>query len=398
MSKQYDKMIIEKLLNKYEKSKISKEGSGRKLSISFLFDEKNMPDYVNEYSYQYEYDIENAVNTLSEKGFIEIEYDYDKRIKKVKLVLDKIEDCYEWLNKKSVQKDREEIKSILEKYKGKGSLANWYVDKIMERIAAFKSTKHYFKNANDLNETLYVLNRLERQKEEISIRNFSAKVLKNSKRMEAIVSKIEGIINEYYDSDEEEPLLRYNVYKNPTFVYLRGVGRFKINEQVVDLERLNSELILSSHHIEKLEVLDLNCEEIVTIENLTTFYEYPIKNRCVIYLGGFHNEIRRKLLCKLYDFNKKIRYYHSGDIDAGGFYILNHLIEDTKIPFEARNMDIDTLIEYSNYTIGLTDRDKKRIKKLLLNERLKNYYDVLNYMLDNNVKIEQENINYLNVK
>ncbi len=394
MTKQYDKIILEKLLNKYEKSKISKEGSSRNLSISFLFDEKNMPDYVSEYSYQYEYDIENAATSLYKEGFIEIEYDYDKRIKKVKLVLDKIESCYQWLNKKSIQNDREEIQMILEKYKDKGNLTNWYIDKIKERLATFKSTKLYFKTPKDLEETLYILNKLESQKEEISIRNFSAKYLKNSKRMESILSKIEGIIKTYFDSDEEEPLLRYNIFKNPTFVYLKGIGKFKINNQEIDLEKLNSELILSSHHVTNLEVLALNCEEIVTIENLTTFYEYPIKNSCVIYLGGFHNEIRKKLLCKLYDFNKNIKYYHSGDIDAGGFYILNHLIEDTKIPFKARNMDINTLVEFSKYTIELTNEDKKRIKKLLLNEKLKDYYAVLNYMLNNNVKIEQENIDY----
>lgn len=96
----------------------------------------------------------------------------------------------------------------------------------------------------------------------------------------------------------------------------------------------------------------------------------------------------------LHDFDNSISFYHVGDIDVGGFYILNHLIADTKIPFRARKMDIDTLAQYKDYACDLTTEDRKRLKDLKGIEALKEYEDIFDYMLENNMKLEQENIYY----
>lgn len=394
MSKQFETIIVEKLLKKYERSKISKEGSNRNLAIRLSFDEKNMPKYVLEDSYLYEKDIEETVAVLHKSGFIDVKYDFNKRIKEVQLNLDKVEECYKLLNKESLKENRISVMSVLEKYKNKGKLTSWYVSKIEERIAFYKPTTSYFKNVKDLEEVLFILDRLEYQIDEISIRNFSAKYLKDSKRMEVLLSKLERILHEYFDSNEKEILSRFNVFRNPTFLYIKGMGKFKINNQIIDLKDLKSELILSSNHVDNLQVVSLGCTEVITVENLTTFYDYPSFNRCIIYLGGFHNKIRKKLLCKLYEFNRSIPFYHFGDIDAGGFYILNHLIEDTKIPFKTMYMDVNTLKKYSNETIPLTKEDQKRLKQLLQNKNLNIYKDVFMYMLEHNIKLEQENIIY----
>ena len=235
------------------------------------------------------------------------------------------------------------------------------------------------------------------QKEDISLRRFSAMYLNDSKRLEKMESKIISIIKLFggFELDSEENILEnFNIYKNPSFVILKGVGKFKINNQFIDLKLLGSELLLSGNQIEMVEVNGLDCKEVITVENLTSFYDYPETDRCVIYLGGFHNRIRKKLLCKMYEFDKNISFYHSGDIDAGGFYILNHLIEDTDIPFKGRNMDVLTLEEYSDFTVTLTDKEKERISKLRNIGNLCEYKEVFDYMLKKGVKLEQENIKY----
>lgn len=116
-------------------------------------------------------------------------------------------------------------------------------------------------------------------------------------------------------------------------MYLKGRSKFKIHNQIIDLAALQSEMILSSHHLEILGVLILDCKEIVIVENLTTFYGYLCTRGSVIYLGGFYNSIGKKLLFMLHDFDNSISFYRVGDIDAGGFYILNHFIVGTKISF-----------------------------------------------------------------
>lgn len=390
---------MEKLIKKYERSKLSKSGSDRNINVSILFDEKNMPDYVSDRSYLYELEIEEAVEVLKKQDFIKVEYSFDHRIKKVLLNLENVEEVYIYLGRKSLHESKEEMKNILNKYRGKGYIVDSFIKYVEGRLREYKSMDKYFKSERELEEILFILERIEKQKEEVSLRSFSARYLGDSKRLEKIEGKMESIIRmcvniEEVCEDSGSLLAKFNIYKNPSFVYIKGVGKFKINKQIIDLEALHSEWIVSGKQIDVLQIMELDCKEIVTIENLTSFYDYSKDDSCIIYLGGFHNEVRRKLLCKMYAFNKQLSFYHSGDIDAGGFYILNHLMEDTKIPFQARKMDYKVLMEYRNETIPLTIEDKKRIESLKKIENLKSYKETFDYMLGNNVKLEQENIKY----
>ena len=137
---------------------------------------------------------------------------------------------------------------------------------------------------------------------------------------------------------------------------------------------------------------------VVTVENLTSFHDYPDKEDFVIYLGGFHNRTKRKFLKALYGQNPNKQYRHFGDIDAGGFYILEHLKMHTGIPFKSLYMNVDVLEKYHAQTKTLTQNDRKRIENLLnkleemhiKNELSEDYREVLAYVLENNCKLEQE--------
>lgn len=111
-----------------------------------------------------------------------------------------------------------------------------------------------------------------------------------------------------------------------TYVCLKGNGRMTLGSQVIDLSKLNGDVALST-------------------ASLKEFF--------VIYLGGFHNTTKRKFLI--------LKKHHS-------------------------------------QTKTLTQTDKKRIESLLkkLVEKHKesmtddDYRNVLQYMLENNCKLEQE--------
>ena len=85
-------------------------------------------------------------------------------------------------------------------------------------------------------------------------------------------------------------------------------------------------------------------------------------------------------------------YYHFGDIDAGGFYILLHLRRKTGVPFQPYKMDISTLKDNLLYTKKLTDNDRTRLGNLLDSE----FKDTISFMLENNCKLEQEALNESN--
>ena len=81
---------------------------------------------------------------------------------------------------------------------------------------------------------------------------------------------------------------------------------------------------------------------------------------------------------------------HFGDIDAGGFYILEHLKTKTGIPFQPYRMNAETLKKYKKQAVPLTEHDRKRLQKLRQNPV---YSETIRYMLENNIKLEQEHIN-----
>jgi hypothetical protein len=80
---------------------------------------------------------------------------------------------------------------------------------------------------------------------------------------------------------------------------------------------------------------------------------------------------------------------HFGDIDAGGLWIHHHLCEVTGINFELFSMSTNELKnkEYASCRHELSDNDRTRLQEL---KEIKIYKEVVEYMLDNNVKLEQE--------
>ena len=66
-------------------------------------------------------------------------------------------------------------------------------------------------------------------------------------------------------------------------------------------------------------------EGVVTVENLTAYHDCAGDNRVYIYLGGFHNRAKEKMLKYLYAQNPQAAYFHKGDLDVYGFAILESL-------------------------------------------------------------------------
>ena len=104
----------------------------------------------------------------------------------------------------------------------------------------------------------------------------------------------------------------------------------------------------------------------------------------------FHNKVRRDFIMKLYEQNPQKNYYHFGDIDAGGFRILEHLRNKTNVPFMPFCMDIDTLVKYKDFRKKLTQNDKSNLEKLLIYDEYADYKETINFMVKNDCKLEQE--------
>ena len=108
-----------------------------------------------------------------------------------------------------------------------------------------------------------------------------------------------------------------------------------------------------------------------------------------VYLGGFHNRLRRSLFIQLKEL-VQCPFYRFGDIDAGGFNIFKHLCVKTGIEFIPLHMDVQTLEKYKECCVPLTQEDQKRLTVFQSSNAI--FYDEITWMLMHKKKLEQEHV------
>ena len=388
----FEKNLLNKLLDKYESSKLSKGGTAVSRSIKLTTKEDVLNSYIALDSYKYADENDAIIKKLESKGFIKAEWNYDT-FKSLSLNIDNVDLLYDYLNRDKPSDELNRIKEVLEKYKFDGFI-NDFIEYVTEYIKTkYDYPKSYFADSKQLDLLFNIFTHLLKLEEDIKKRDFSVKYLGDSKLFESVQGKIIKIIKDFdsntYDSDEEV-LAAYNIVKNTSYAILKNKLIFKLNDCVIDLDKLGFEYSLSDEMIRSLEIINSDVTKVITVENLTSFYALDDKNAVIIYLAGFHNHTKQALLKKIYTYYPNAEYYHFSDIDAGGFWIYQTLKEKTGIPFIPFRMNVQELIDNKNNLKKLTENDKKRLNKMLLDSRFEVFKDTIEYMLANNVKLEQE--------
>lgn len=388
MISKFESAIINKLLDKYEKSKsfIGDNKVNQKFSVKIasLFSK-----YTDHSNYEVFYGVNEAIDILSRKQFVTAKANSAKVYNEVVLNLDKLEQIYEYISRLPKKDIHQLLLQLMEAYKDKNIILNQYCEAQIERIGSNKAIQFFNGDLEELENILIAVDELLKVDTETFVRDFSVKVFKDSKVFEGLSSKVVNLLYEYGDlPDKEQVLGNLNIIKNPTYVNFKGSGIITIKGQNLDLTSLKGDIAVSSAMLSDIDKIIVKGEAVITIENLTSFHTFHDEDMFVIYLGGYHNQVRREFIKKLYQQNPNIHFYHFGDIDAGGFYILEHLKRQTGVDFKPYKMDIATLKEYYSYSKKLTDNDRDRLVKLKDSQ----YSEVISYMLENNCKLEQEAI------
>lgn len=288
--------------------------------------------------------------------------------------------------------------SILEKADCAGDfLIGRVVSDFCEQIKAYKKLPYDLGyDARRVGEVLQVLATVTKLTSETYIRNFSTALFKDSKRFQREYrSTIESILFDYTDDvvEKDDILGYYNLYENPTYVLIKGNARICFDESAIELSEMPGGIALSNGSLAGIHKISVKTDKVITVENLTTYHDCDEPDAVYIYLGGYHNTSKQKLLELIYEKNGDKEYYHEGDLDVYGFLILENLISKTQIPFKPLLMDVETIERF--YRAGLyktlTARDRKMIDSKK-DGQLSAYKDVLEYMLEYNCKVEQESI------
>ena len=383
---------------------------------------------------------------------------------------------YKLLGSESKDQLRETEKEFYRGWLGAHPIIDIFVTEQLERLESGKKASldgHSSIDRETADKVLKLVEALITNEKDILERELSIMVLSDSKTFEKqyrtrvcrfLTRYDKRWENETWDEIEDERekqqiiLEEYQVFANPSYVYLKGDGDLwfegsgeKMHLSCEHAQGLSSEnllfedsgeklhlscehpLALSSETLRKLKKIHIYGGKIITVENLTSFNRLPAGNdRFYIYLSGYHNTVKQKLLQKIYHDQETVKqpekkyaesetgkqpekiytepetgkqpqkiyqdhecekqWLHFGDIDPDGFYILDSLRRGTGIDISPLWMGIEELKTYADYGKPLEENDRIKAKNLLRNGK---YTDVVSYMLENNLKLEQEIISWM---
>ena len=402
----YEERILQTLLDSYERSRLSRGENEVAVHIAFPITPKTMPIYFDENSLAYE-EIHGTAGHLEEMGYTCSVWKGGKKnhiLQKIVLCDEKVDEIYRHLGRVPEKQMQQAQLAVLQELKTECStpVARNFICWLMKRLEQGKTVKEYL-NLDDTEGSrrlIRAIHRIETNQKEIYIREFSVQCFGDSKELEKKSSLIGKIFRRFSDDmedmDNDVILEEYGIYRTPNYVYVKGSGRLRIGTPEaydIDLRSLRQGIGLSGEDLDGLEwKVDVSVKRIITIENLTTFFRWEEPDSVLIYLGGYHNAVRRKFLQKLYQVFPEAEYFHFGDIDVGGFEIYEDLCRRTGIPFTTYKMGISELEQYEQYTRELTENDRKRMDSLLNNEAYENVWPILRYMKEHGKKLEQESI------
>lgn len=400
---QYDRKILNALLDSYENSRLFTGENRRNISIDFPFNKKKIPAYFDESSYEYER-IHSSMQEMEEQGYIRIVWKRGKEnhiISKVVLNTEHVEQAYEYV--KRVPKTDLALTTIGLLQECRGScdtpVCQKFMRYLLERLDSNRTVKEYIdlENTEATKLLLRGVFEIERNEKQCYLREFSIKVFHDSKMLQSMSGRLGKIFRTFGEDTEEKDfaqiLAEYGIYHTPNYVYLKGKVSFWVHETLYHIADLKQGIGISGEDLSAIRFCDMGeIRRVMTIENLTTFFRWEEADALIIYLGGYHNSVRRKLLKTVYEALPAAEYYHFGDIDAGGFEIYKDLCEKTGIPFRMYRMDLNTLQIYEEYGRELTEHDRIRLQRMLEAHTFEeeSMREVIRYMLERNVKLEQE--------
>lgn len=397
---QYDKKILNSLLDSYEKSLLFTGKNKVNIRISFPFTAASVPEYFDESSLAYE-ELHIRLKELEQKGYIRIIWKKENHIiRKVILEEGRIIELYRFLKRLPKVDSVGNTLKLLEDMKPQCDtpICAGFIAWLSQRIEEDEPVKEYIDLAQpeQTARLLQAITGVEKNREDCYIREFSIRHFSDSKIMDGLLGLIGKIMRrfggQFAEMDVYSILAEYSIYHTPNYIYVKGdSGLLHLADSRIALKGLRQGIGISGEDLPKMTLSSIDqIKKVITIENLTTFFSWQEPDSILIYLGGYHNSVRRTLLSLLYAELPDARYLHFGDIDAGGFEIYEDLCRKTGIAFQPYYMNVETLKAYQGYAKKLSLNDRKRIEKMLKQDGDCGYRDVLVYMLAENVKLEQE--------
>lgn len=396
----YQEKTLRLLLDQYERSK-TYTGENRKRQSFFVAPEKIFPQYADSFADIEEIaDFERDMQELSTRGFVRLTL-REGAIGRIVAAEEKIPEYYDILGREEKRELLARERELYESYIGKHPTLDRFCGQQLARLEQGKKADYPFRRAEELLRlAMQILeNREELLERELSISLFGdSKIFEQSYRAAVcrILEKNGDYREKWYGASSEREkeqiiLEEHNIHANPSYIYLRGYGEFMLGNGNLLQITPDAPIALSAQAIKGMKEFKIKCQSAMTVENLTTFHRMQSEEVFYIYLSGYHNTLKQYIIKRMAAENPMLKWYHFGDLDPDGFFILEHLKRGTEIAFEAFHMSVEDLEKYREFGKSLEENDRRKAKTLM--ERGL-YQAELSYMLRENLKLEQEIISW----
>lgn len=398
-NKDYKKAILDGLLKKYNNRYAKNITTTRRIILKPSEVYKNYAR--NNADILEKQDINDAVAELLGMGYINTEcLKFSDDIEKIYLSEEKLNDIYEYLkNEYGVVPQStisKQVYGMVKNYICTGKIVKKYCESILTQV----EDPRCLLVPEKIEANLKMFRFLEENKESLYVREASMLVYGDSKwfeknNYEEICTFLRIATGMIREEGERNDAVLSSFYVTPAEqeIFIKGNWKIEWEQYALDISKFQSGIAIASSDIQSIKNIRVNAESVMTIENKTSFQRLKDGNSAMMYLGGFANRHQIEFLKKVISDNPDIRYQHFGDIDIGGFLIHKHLCRETSKKFELYCMGIQQLCDmrFSHCLRELTDNDMSRLGSLMEDT---SYSEVLKYMKECNVKLEQEIVSY----
>ena len=218
--------------------------------------------------------------------------------------------------------------------------------------------------------------------------------------MKILYKKSNGTTTAQDDVSDEELMMQYGITRWPEILHFTGnISVVTDDEKQIDFSTQGYGAYMNSAtltHVLKVTIHDT--DRILFIENLANYIWYIHNVRqpdeIVLWHGGFLSPVRKSWFRMIIEAAGDLPIRHWSDIDLGGFRIfvmLQRNVAPLAVPWK---MDLATLLQYKDRTISLQEQEHDSylqvLEKCLKDPEYKVFYEVIRYMLEHRVKLEQE--------
>lgn len=411
------KGILNELIDRYERRRGygSAEKSRRRTLLKI--DSKNYPDYFHVSNSGFRLLFNAEMEALEREGFVTLEwirFDRGHTLERVALAENRLPAIYRILKRRTKKEIYRETAEHLKKLQSSAPPPlHPYYEELLCRLAAYEPLPPPLRpeKQEELIELLWALNALfVPREEEIAKRALSVQLYGDSKRWQQLERGILQLLRGFYslsgdeenEADDAALLEERGVVNNPGHLHLAGPLLLAAPGGRIDLSLFKPDLGLPTKMVKELEVLECPAEAVVTVENLTSFYQYVLEGppgQLIVYLGGFAGAACRLFLRKLYLFSleneQALPFYHWGDLDLGGFKIWRDLREKTGIPIQPYLMDEKTYLEHLHLGQPIPEQYAQKLATLLEDAAFAPFHALINLILTKKIRLEQEAISLL---